>query len=276
VNPLAGAIQSVDLVSTVSPNYAAEVLTEADGMGLHVRFAERDGDLVGIRNGIDVRAWDPETDEHTAHFSVDHLADKQHARAALLERVGWEDTSEPIVIMITRLVEQKGVDLAFEAARFLHGMKARMIVLGSGDLRLADWARWLQGEQPDHFWFLDGYDVPLSHQMFAGADLLLMPSQFEPCGLAQMQAMAYGTIPIVTAVGGLVDTVIDADISPKGNGFIATTNDESGIVDAMHRALRAVRHAGRKKSLQRRGMTTDWSWAGPAQQYIDAYRQLMA
>jgi len=277
VNPLAGAIQNVDRVSTVSPNYAREILTEADGMGLHVRFAERATDLVGIRNGIDIRSWDPATDGHAANFDFDTVEGKQQARAELLDLVGWDDSPDPLIIMITRLVEQKGVDLGFEAARFLQGMKARMIVLGSGDVRLADWARWLQGEQPDRFWFMDGYDVPLSHQMFAGADLLLMPSRFEPCGLAQMQAMAYGTIPVVTAVGGLADTVVDADMAPQhGNGFVATTNDESGIVDALHRALRAVRHAGRKKSLQRRGMTADWSWDKPAQRYIDVYQGLMA
>jgi len=274
VNPLAGAIQSVTRVSTVSPNYASEIVTEVDGMGLHHRFVERGADLVGIRNGIDVRSWNPATDEFAPNYSFDALESKKLARQALLSRVGWEDTSEPVIVMITRLVEQKGVDLAFEAARFLEGMKARMIVLGSGDRRLADWARWVQGEQPERFWFLDGYDVALSHEMFAGGDLLLMPSRFEPCGLAQMQAMAYGTIPVVTAVGGLVDTVIDADENDEGNGFVATTNDESGIVDALHRSLRAVRHAGRKKALQRRGMTTDWSWNEPAERYIDVYREL--
>jgi len=274
-NPLAGAIQTVYRVSTVSPNYAEEILTPADGMGLHLRFAERNADLIGIRNGIDVRSWDPATDAYSANFTAETLEGKKQARAELLENVGWEDTGDPLIIMITRLVEQKGVDLAFEAAQYLQGMKARMIVLGSGDLRLADWARWLQQQEPERFWFMDGYDVPLSHQMFAGADLLLMPSRFEPCGLAQMQAMAYGTLPVVTAVGGLVDTVIDADASPDGNGFVAATNDETGIVDVLHRALRAVRHAGRKKSLQRRGMTADWSWTEPAQHYIQVYRDLM-
>lgn len=275
-NALAGAIQSVNRVTTVSPNYATEIVTEAGGMGLHHRFLERGSDLVGIRNGIDTRSWDPATDTFVPNFSFDSLADKKNARDQLLTRVAWDDTGEPIMILITRLVEQKGVDLAFEAARYLAGMKARMIVLGSGDRRLADWARWLQSTNPDRFWFLDGYDVPLSHEMFAGADLFLMPSRFEPCGLAQMQAMAYGTVPIVTAVGGLVDTVIDADASSAGNGFVATTNDESGIVDAIHRGLRGIRHAGRKKSLQRRGMTVDWSWREPGKHYIGIYDELVS
>ncbi len=227
MNALAGAIQSVDRVSTVSPHYASEIVTEHGGMGLHHRFIERGTDLIGIRNGIDTRVWDPAIDEFTVNYSFDDLEGKQQARSQLLARAGWDDSNEPVIVLITRLVEQKGVDLAFEAARFLGGMKARMMVLGSGDRRLGDWARWLQGQDPERFWFFDGYNVALSHEMFAGGDLLLMPSRFEPCGLAQMQAMAYGTIPVVTAVGGLVDTVIDADRSAQGNGFVTTTSDES-------------------------------------------------
>lgn len=275
MSALAGAIRCADVVSTVSPNYAAEILTPAHGMGLQDRLRERGDGIVGIRNGIDVRAWDPEIDTHTAHFTAQDLDGKAQARAALLQRPGWSDTGDPIMVLVTRLVEQKGVDLVFEAARFLDGMRARMMVLGSGDRRLADWARWLEGRDPDRFWFFDGYDVPLSHELFAGGDVLLMPSRFEPCGLAQMQAMAYGTIPVVTAVGGLVDTVLDADAAPDGNGFVATVNDESGIVDAIHRSLRAVRHAGRKRAIQRRGMTVDWSWTVPAQEYIAVYRRLI-
>jgi starch synthase len=275
VNALAGAIQSATRVSTVSPHYAEEIVTEADGMGLHYRFEERAADLIGIRNGIDVRTWDPALDPYTPNFSFATIEDKQQARSVLLARAGWEESTDPVIVMVTRLVEQKGVDLAFEAARFLEGMKARLMILGSGDRRLADWARWLQADQPDRFWFFDGYDVPLSHEMFAGGDLLLMPSRFEPCGLAQMQAMAYGTIPIVSAVGGLVDTVVDADSSPDGNGIVTTTIDESGVVDGLHRGLRSVRHTGRKRALQRRGMTTDWSWTDPAQRYIQVYREMV-
>ena len=276
INSLAGAIRAAWMVTTVSPTYVAEILTEADGMGLHTRLAERTSDLVGIRNGIDVRTWDPATDEYTPNFSSDQLDGKLAARQELLNHIGWDDSGEPIVAMITRLVEQKGVDLAFQAAQYLEGMRARMVVLGSGDRRLADWARWLHGELPDRFWFYDGYDVPLSHRLFGGSDVLLMPSQFEPCGLAQMQAMAYGTIPVVTAVGGLADTVVDADAFSDGNGFVALSNDESGIVDALHRSLRAVRHAGRRKAIQGRGMDHDWSWAEPAQRYFDVYREVLA
>ncbi len=275
VNGLVGAIKLAGRVVAVSPNYAAEITTDADGMGLQGVLADRGGDLRGILNGIDTRTWDPATDAFAPHFDETDLTGKAAARAALLDRVGWTDSDEPLIVMVTRLVDQKGVDLAFEAARFMEGMKARMLVLGSGEPRLGEWGQWLGQMQPERFWFVNGYDAPLSHLLFAGGDLLLMPSRFEPCGLAQMQAMAYGTIPIVTPVGGLVDTVRDADLHRDGTGFVAAAVDESGVVDAIHRGLRAWRHAGRRKAIQRRGMSPDWSWTGPAGEFVELYRELL-
>ena len=274
VNWLAGAVSIADRVVAVSPSYAGEIIAADGGMGLHQTLDERGDDLRGILNGIDTRVWDPSIDPDAPHFVVDDLDGKDNARQALLDHVDWTDTGDPLIVMVTRLVDQKGVDLAFEAARFLEGMRARLIVLGSGDPRLSEWGHWLQLTQPDRVWFHHGYDAPLSHLMFAGGDLLLMPSRFEPCGLAQMQAMAYGTVPVVTAVGGLRDTVIDADFARDGNGFVATTLDESGVVDALHRGLRAVRHKGRRRAIQRRGMARDWSWDRPAQAYLDLYGEL--
>lgn len=274
VNALAGAIRVADRVVAVSPTYASEIVTEKDGMGLDHELVARSGDLSGILNGIDVRAWNPETDPHIPNYSLANMDGKAQSREALLEHVGWQDTGEPLIVMVTRLVDQKGVDLAFQAARFLKGMKARLIILGSGDAGLGDWGEWLVQSQPESVWFHNGYDAPLSHVLFAGGDLLLMPSRFEPCGLAQMQAMAYGTIPVVTPVGGLKDTVIDADAHKDGNGFVALTTDEGAVVDALHRALRAVRHAGRRKAIQRRGMERDWSWTEPAQQFLSLYEDI--
>ncbi|MCP3987773.1 MAG: glycosyltransferase [Actinomycetia bacterium] len=276
LNMLAGAIRAVDAVVTVSPTYATEIVTEAGGMGLNGALEARD-QIYGIRNGIDTMTWDPAIDPHLpASFSFDAPAGKEQAKAALVDRAGWGEVKTPVVAMVTRLAEQKGVDLAFEAARYLEGMRARLMVLGSGEQRLADWGRWLTEEYPGRFWFIDGYDVPLSHLMFAGADLFLMPSRFEPCGLAQMQAMAYGTIPVVTGVGGLGDTVMDADASRDGNGFVSQTVDLAGVVDALHRALSAWRHAGRRRRIIRHGMAVDWSWAEPAVELADLYESVMA
>lgn len=278
LNMLAGAIRSADVVATVSPNYAREITTDAGGVGLADLLRARGPELVGIRNGIDTAVWDPATDPLIpAPYRWGDLSGKAAARAKLLERVGWGDTKEPLIGVVTRLVEQKGVDLAFEAARFLDGMKARMIVLGSGERALADWGRWLAGQEPDRVWFEDGFDLPLAHQIFAGCDLYAMPSRFEPCGLAQMQAMAYGTIPVVTGVGGLVDTVTDDDATRPGagTGFVSSTVDVAGLVDALHRGLLAHRHVKRRQAIIRRGMTTDWSWDAPAAEFAALYQRLL-
>ena len=277
INSLAGAIRLADRVTTVSPNYAREITRPEHGFGLDGDLAWRGSDLRGILNGIDTRAWDPAIDAYAPHFSVADMSGKQQARAALLERAGWDDTDDPLIVMVTRLVDQKGVDLAFEAATYLAGMRARLMVLGSGDQRFAEWGHWLGQTQSDRIWFYNGFDAPLSHELFAGGDLLLMPSRFEPCGLAQMQAMAYGTLPVVTPVGGLVDTVIDADLHPKtGTGFVSSGIDEAAMVDVLHRALRAHRHAGRRKAIQKRGMTHDWSWTEPTKQFIALYEEVLA
>jgi starch synthase len=277
INALAGAITVCDRVATVSPTYAAEIVQEANGMGLHEILEARGHGLVGIRNGIDTRTWDPRTDPAlAAPYGLGDLQGKLDCRAALHAECDWDDTGDAVVGMVTRLFDQKGVDLAFGAARFLEGMRARMVVLGSGERGLADWGRWLQEQQPDRFRFVDGYDAPLSHRIFAGSDLLLMPSRFEPCGLAQMQAMAYGTIPVVTAVGGLVDTVVDADVERSaGTGFVAAAVDEAGVVDALHRAMRSLRHAARRRGIVTRGMAQDWSWTNPAEEFVALYREII-
>jgi starch synthase len=276
VNMLAGAIRVVDTVATVSPTYAQEITTEEGGMGLDDLLRARAGDLVGIRNGIDTAVWDPAADPLIpVPYGPGRLDGKLAARARLLEQAGWPETREPLVGLVTRLVEQKGVDLAFEAARYLEGMRARLVILGSGDRGLADWGRWLAREHPDRVWFRDGFDLALAHLIFAGADLFVMPSKFEPCGLAQMQAMAYGTIPVVTGVGGLCDTVTDADAQRAGTGFVASTVDTAGLVDALHRALIAFRHHGRRRGIITRGMATDWSWDGPAAEFAALYQGLV-
>lgn len=278
VNPLAGAIQTADRVIAVSPNYADEIRRPESGMGLHSQLSDLGERLVGIRNGIDTSIWDPATDQYlTANYTLDDLTGKEASRADLIAQAGWEDDGTPIAGLVTRLVDQKGIDIALEAARYAERIPVRLVMLGSGERRLADWARWAAETWPNNVFFAAGYNLTLAHTIFAGSDLLLMPSRFEPCGLAQMQAMAYGTIPVVTDVGGLHDTVIDADIDRKsGTGFHAATIDTPGVVDALHRAVRAWRHKQRRRGIQRRGMGQDWSWTGPAQQHIDIYHEMLA
>ena len=272
-NPMAGGIELADIVIAVSENYANEIRRPETGSGLHEQLNDLGDRLVGIRNGIDTTQWNPATDAHIARrYTFDAMAGKGASRAELLESVGWKDTGAPIVGIVSRLVEQKGIDLALDASRFAATMPFRLVMLGSGERWLADRAKEATEADPDVVWFRDGYDVELGHKIFAGADLMLMPSRFEPCGLAQMQAMEYGTIPVVTAVGGLVDTVSDFDTDQEvGTGFVSKSVDAAGVVDALHRAVRAWSDPEIRLAIQKHGMTTDWSWTEPARQHIGVY-----
>ena len=273
VNPAAGAIRLADKIIAVSPNYASEILDPTRGEGLHNVLAERGNDLLGIRNGIDATLWDPLTDPAIIErYGRTNLANKEATAAHLRMLAGWEVIDGPMIGMVTRLVEQKGIDIVLGLVPYLEQMGTRLLLLGSGSERLSMWARQLSVEYPERFAFIDGYDLEVAHQIFAGADLFCMPSRFEPCGLAQMQAMRYGTIPVVTPVGGLVDTVVDADLDPKnGTGFVALTIDSLGMLDALHRATRAWHVRRRRTGIQKRGMAVDWSWDVPTQQHLAAY-----
>jgi len=277
INPISGAIALADRVVAVSPTYAAEITTERGGFGLHEALQARGGRLVGILNGLDTEVWDPGRDPHLpSPFKAEEPEGKRRARRALLERLGWQVDRLPVIGMVTRMVDQKGVDLALECVKSLPGLGARMILLGAGDPDLVEKARRAARRLPGSFAFAEGYDEPLAHLIFGGSDLYLMPSRFEPCGLAQMQAMAYGAIPVVTDVGGLHDTVLDADADPGGSGFVAAEPTVGAVRDALERALRAWRSTTRRADLRRRNMTRVWSWEGPAARYLDLYRQILS
>ena len=278
-NPMLGAIRLADRVIAVSPNYAREIVTPEFGAGLDGELAARGASLVGIRNGIDVSEWDPRTDFHiAANYDAESVAaGKQVCRRALIDRAGFAgppvDADEPIVGVVSRLVHQKGIDLLLETVPFLHHLGARLVLLGSGDAGLADQLRYLAEVHPDRLAFVDGYDAGFAHQIFAGADLFAMPSRFEPCGLAQMQAMAYGTLPVVTDVGGLRDTVVDADAVPaRGTGIAAHLASAAALTDALWRAVRLWRDEPRRRAAQHRGMTDDWSWQQPAADHRQLYQ----
>ena len=274
-NPLAGGIALADRVIAVSPNYAREIITPEGGMGLHERLIAVGDRLVGIRNGIDTSVWNPATDaELAAQFSKDDLSGRETCRDHLLALAGWSDSKPPIVATVTRLAEQKGIDLLIEASRYLSSFPARLAVLGAGDAALAAALHELTAKEPERVFFTEGYDVSLGHALFAGSDLFVMPSRFEPCGLAQMQAMNYGSLPVVTDVGGLHDTVIDADANRGGTGFV-TDVSVGGIVDGLHRGVRSWRNARHRRAIQKRAMSIDWSWEMPASQHIELYRELL-
>ena len=273
-NPLAGGIVQSDRVIAVSPNYSREILNEASGMGMHELLGAKGDRLVGILNGIDADDWNPATDDEIAEvYDADTIGRRDASRQALLDIAGWEGR-DPVIGVVTRLVDQKGIDLLLGAVPYLRSLPARLFVLGSGLDRFSGPLHAAAAAAPDRVYFHDGYDLGLAHRIFAGSDMFAMPSRFEPCGLAQMQAMRYGSVPVVTPVGGLVDTVIDADDSRKGTGFVARGLSEAGFVDALHRAARARKNLRRWTGIQDRGMRHDWSWEEPAQRHLELYREI--
>jgi starch synthase len=277
-NPLAGALALADRVVAVSPTYAKEILTPAAGCGLETLLAAKAGQVVGIINGIDHEEWDSTIDRAIATPFGGSLGmgGKAVCRTALREQVGLPEASGPVFGFVTRLADQKGVEFVIEAGEFLESMDGQLVVLGSGDRALADSLHALAARHPTRVAFREGFDLALSHRIFAGADCYVMPSRFEPCGLAQMQAMAYGTVPVVTNVGGLQDTVTDVTRSPlSGTGFVSRQVSTAGLVDAMHRATAAFATPSVWKDVQSRGMTFDWSWATPAGQYLSMYASLL-
>ena len=246
-------------------------------MGLHEILSSRGSAFVGILNGIDTAEWNPATDPHiAATFEQGDMAGRTDCRTDLLRAAGWEHSSEPIVGVVSRLVDQKGIDLLIGAIPHLVDLRARLVVLGSGSAGLAEALHTAAAEQPDRVSFREGYDVAFAHAVFAGSDLFAMPSRFEPCGLAQMQAMRYGSIPVVTPIGGLLDTVVDADASAAGTGFVADSVDTEGLVTALCRGVRALADSERHAGIQRRGMLHDWSWVGPAQRHLVLYQDIVA
>jgi starch synthase len=275
VNPLSGALALADRIVAVSPHYATEIVTPAGGFGLDEPLRNRADDLVGILNGIDTNVWDPAHDPLiAAPFNTSTLDARRADRAALADRVGFPDDDVVLATVVTRLTEQKGIDLLAPLVPLLSQIPMRLAILGSGDADLAARLHELAAVYPNSLAFVDGYDEALSHLMFAGADLYLMPSRFEPCGLTQMQAMRYGAIPVVTAVGGLVDTVTDADSHRTGTGFVADRATPEDLLATLFRAERRVRDRRRRAAIQKRGMAIDWSWREPARAYLELYGEL--
>jgi starch synthase len=277
-NPLAGAIALAEAVVVVSPTFREEALRPETGAGLDSLLREKGHALVGILNGIDTDDWNPARDPHLpAPFDADDVSGKALARAALLERLGLDERPGPLAVSVTRLAEQKGIDLLLPLVPDFERLGLRVAILGSGDAVLARALREAAAAHPSSLVYVDGYDESLAHLLFAGGDLLLMPSRFEPSGLAQMQAMRYGTLPVVTDVGGLHDTVVDLDENPEsGTGWRASVADNASFRDALLRAVRGWSDEGLRAGAQRRGMTADWSWATPAAKYADVYRRLTA
>jgi starch synthase len=275
---LKGGVVFSDTITTVSPTYAKEILLPEFGFGFNGILANRAADLVGILNGIDTETWNPRTDRHLpAHFDQDSLDRKATVKRALLEYAGLtrNETAmkRPLVGIVTRLTHQKGCDLFATAAERLMALDAGWVMLGSGDRWCEDLWRHLAARLPERVAARIGFDEQLAHLIEGGADMFLMPSWYEPCGLNQMYSLRYATIPIVRATGGLEDTVVDADDFPdRGTGFKFREYQAEPLVAAVERALAAYHTLDRWQPIQKRAMKRDFSWDVSAREYVKVYR----
>lgn len=272
---LKAGLQLATRISTVSPGYAEEIRSEAFGYGLAPLMRWRAGDLRGILNGIDTSAWDPATDpELVQPYDADRIEAKAVNKSALQAELGLEVAADrPLFGIVSRLTQQKGLDLLLEIADRVIALPAQIAVLGSGDDALQDGFAELALRQPGRVAVRLGFDEGLSHRIEAGADTFVMPSRFEPCGLTQLYSLRYGTPPIVRATGGLADTVCDAASGAMANGFVFDDATPQALLSAMVRAARTWRDRDRWRALQRSGMARDSSWGQAARDYIALYRE---
>ncbi len=272
LNLLKGAIRYSDAVSTVSRAYAREIQTPELGFGLDAYLRRHAKLLTGIVNGVDYMEWNPENDPNIAMpYSVDDPAGKKECKRALLEEYGLpaDNMDRPLIGMVSRFVEQKGFDLIAKAASRISELDLAMTVLGSGEQQYQDLFTSLAQRNPDRFGVRIGYDDALAHRIEAGADMFLMPSRYEPCGLNQIYSLKYGTLPIVRATGGLDDTIDEAV------GFKFQEYSAAALVEAIRSALAAYQDAELWRGMMRAAMQRDFSWDAVAVEYLDLYRRIV-
>lgn len=275
---LKAGMMASDYISTVSRKYAREIQTSENGYGLDWLARTRNDRLIGITNGIDYVSWDPATDPYiVAHYSKENLTGKQECKLNLLRQFGLApDASRPVVASISRLVEQKGIDLIHEAASEILGTGAYFIVLGKGESRYENFLQELHDAAPHQVAVYKGYNEPLAHAIEAGADIFLMPSLYEPCGLNQMYSMRYGTIPVVRATGGLDDTVEQFDsLRMTGTGFKFYDYSARAMMNSLRTALYYYTDQRVWSTLRHNAMQVDNSWSNAARQYADLYDRIM-
>jgi starch synthase len=261
----------------VSPGYADEILTPEFGSGLHEFLHTRRDSISGILNGIQPANWDPETDQEIpARFSVASLPLRAGNKSALQREVGLADEPHTMLFgLISRLVHQKGVDLALSALQRIGDQNWQAIILGTGEPEIEVEARRLQEAYPDRVRSAILFDPAFSRRIYAGADVMLIPSRYEPCGLTQMIAMRYGCVPVARATGGLRDTIQDYSQTKTGTGFLFQDPTPEAMVEALQRTLQVYQDKRRWQGLQRRGMRRDFSWERSAQDYLQTYVSLL-
>ncbi len=268
----AGAVYS-DAITTVSEGYAKEIQTEEHGCGLEGLMRSRHADIFGILNGVDYDEWDPATDPHIpARYSAADMSGKAACRAGLLKEYGLElPDSAPLIGIVSRLAEQKGLDILTEAIPALARQGLGIVILGTGERAYEERLRELAAKYPKRLAVRIGFDNALAHRIEAGSDIFLMPSRYEPCGLNQIYSLRYGTVPVVRATGGLDDTVTDYR-GGTGVGFKFRKHSARALVNKVSEALRVFADRGAWAKLQKKGMALDYSWKASAHKYLDLYR----
>ena len=275
VNFMKGALETADKITTVSPTYAQEILNPYFSHGLDPVLAPKQYKTCGFLNGIDQIGYNPETDPALpAHFSVEDKSGKAICKAELLKEFGLPDGKEPVMGIVTRLVAHKGLDLVKCVFEDMIRLGYKFTILGSGEKQYEDFFREMAYRYPDRVGVKIGFIPDVAHRIYAGADMFLMPSQSEPCGLAQMVSLRYGTIPIVRETGGLKDSIIDAG-GPGGNGFTFKTYNAHDMLDATVRARAYYDQRMKWGKLVSHALREDFSWARSAELYIGLYKELV-
>lgn len=276
---LKSGMQAADMITTVSPSYAAEIRQPEFGMGLEGLVAARGGRVRGILNGIDTEVWNPASDpDIPVNYSRKSLAKRAANKRAIEQELGLEKGDGPIFTVVSRLTWQKGIDVLLEVLDHLAGVGGRLALLGTGDKAIEAGLLEAAARHPGRIRVKIGYDEALSHRLQAGADAILVPSRFEPCGLTQLYALAYGCVPVVARTGGLADTVIDANPAALAAG-VATGVQFDGVhyhalCAAIDRTMALYRQPGAWRRLQQNGMAADFSWAASGRAYVELYREL--
>ena len=276
---LKAGLQLADLVTTVSPSYAAEIRMPEFGMGLEGLVAARGDRVVGILNGIDSAEWNPQIDPSLeARYSVKSLKDRKANKRSLETEFGLDRDDGPLFIVVSRLTWQKGMDVVEEALDHLVGNGARLALLGSGDPAIEHSLRAGAARHRGRVGVRFGYDEALSHRLQGGGDAILIPSRFEPCGLTQMYGLAYGCVPVVARTGGLADTIVDANVAALDEGAATGVQFSGvhyhGLSTAISRTVALFRDRKAWQQVQRNGMKADFSWAKSGKLFAEYYRSL--
>ena len=279
VNLLKGGLVYADLLNTVSQTYAREIQTDEYGHGLEGVLQVRKERLFGVLNGIDSPTWDPTTDRHlTAHYSADDLSGKKTCKLALQKEIKLPAREVPLIGLISRLAFQKGIDLIVDILPKLLEFDVQMVALGSGEPQYHSYLTDLRERYPNKLAVSIGFNDGLAHRIEAGADLILVPSRYEPCGLTELYSLRYGTVPIVRKTGGLADTVVPyrPDARSSATGFSFEKPDPEVLLSTILLALEVHRDKEEWTALMKRGMKQDFSWQRSAQEYVKLYQRMLA